>query len=221
MYSNVNVKRTESQGSCLQHEDCATLLPSAKNCLTHSSLFLFFPGPDTSFRKFENAFSMRKSAVSDAYGLYALNLLNSLWWKKSVHIIFDFRARVISGVSARHAMHVYAWINTLATSGASGGKTSVMGRRHWMLLVLRKTKNANTGVHRVCTIHVWGFLGSHHVRLRFALWKKFTISKLFDFFCLHEVYMVYTNFTPNLHRVHIPTRVCPGEIPGLEKCKLF
>jgi hypothetical protein len=39
-----------------------------------------------------------------------------------------------------------------------------------------------TGVHRVRTIYAWVFLGLHQVRPRFALRKKFTECKLFDFY---------------------------------------
>jgi hypothetical protein len=45
---------------------------------SHIPALFFFPGPDPAFRKFENAFSMRENAVSDAYGWYDLQLLNSL-----------------------------------------------------------------------------------------------------------------------------------------------
>ena len=71
---------------------------------SHIPALFFLSGPNTAFQKFENAFSMRENAVSDAYGWYDLQLLNSLWWKKSEHIIFDFRARIISAVSVRHAI---------------------------------------------------------------------------------------------------------------------
>ncbi len=46
---------------------------------SHIPALFFFSGPNTAFRKLENAFSMRENAVSDAYRWYGLQLLNSLW----------------------------------------------------------------------------------------------------------------------------------------------
>jgi hypothetical protein len=67
MCCNVNVKIKESQGSYLEHGDYATLSQEALFVSSHIPVF-FFLGPDTAFRKFENASFMLENAVSDAYG---------------------------------------------------------------------------------------------------------------------------------------------------------
>jgi hypothetical protein len=67
MCSNVYVKRTESQGRFLEHGDLVTISQGLFGS-SHIPALFSFSGFNTAFRKFENAFSMRENAVSDAYG---------------------------------------------------------------------------------------------------------------------------------------------------------
>ena len=141
MCSNVNVKRTKSQGRFLEHGDCATLSPSAKGCLSlHTFLpYSFFQAPCIS-KVWKCIFYARECSfwcISVIWpAIIEFIMIKNVWIYHTWFSCEDNFSRVSEALNLGAGqcvlcMHesklfnfILAIILAMASSGASGGKTS-------------------------------------------------------------------------------------------------